>query len=112
MQKPTECPCCGQVIAAMPPELLARAVSDKCAEIVILLSKRAGTFVPCADVIAWTYRHDPDGGPMNAAACINQVISYNRPKMRAMGWNIEGRLGPYGGYRLVVSDAAKEASHE
>jgi len=112
MQKPTECPCCGQAIAAMSPDLLARVVSDKCAEIVTILAKSPGAFVPCVDVLRWVYRHDPEGGPMNAAACINQVIGYNRPKLRAMGWNIEGRLGPYGGYRLVVSEDAREARHD
>ena len=110
MQSPTKCPCCGQTIAAMPPEILARVVSDKCAELVTLLAKTAGTFVPCEQVVAWVYRHDPDGGPLNARTVINQIVSYNRPKMKAMGWNIEGRLGPYGGYRLVVSDEAREAT--
>ena len=107
MQQPTECPCCGQPIAAMAPDLLARVVSDKCAEIVTLLARTVGAFVPCETIVRHVYRHDPEGGPNNAAACINQVISYNRPKMRAMGWKIEGRLGPYGGYRLVVDDAAR-----
>jgi hypothetical protein len=110
MQKPTECPCCGQTIAAMPPELLARVVSDRCAELVTILAKSAGTFVPCAQVVAWVYRHDPEGGPYNARTCINQVVSYNRPKLRAMGWDIEGRLGPYGGYRLVVSQDARNSN--
>ena len=107
MQKPTECPCCGQTISAMPPEMLARVVSDRCAEIVTLLARTAGSFVPCETIIRHVYRHDPDGGPVTAAACINQVVSYNRPKMAAMGWQIEGRLGPYGGYRLKVIEAAK-----
>ena len=103
-----DCPCCGQKISAMPPEILARVVSDKCAEIVTILAKSAGQFVSCEQVVRWVYRHDADGGPTNARTVINQVVSYNRPKMAAMGWRIEGRLGPYGGYRLVVSDDARE----
>jgi hypothetical protein len=95
----------------MPPELLARVVSDKCAELVTLLAKHPGHFVDSDIIAAWMYRHEPDGGPLQAKQIINQVVSYNRPKMAAMGWKIEGRLGPYGGYRLVVSDAAKEAAN-
>lgn len=107
MVNPTQCPCCGQEIAAMPPELLAAIVSDKCAEIVTLLARNPGKFVPLVEVAAWVYRHDPEGGPMNAGSCINQVVSYNRPKMRAMGWDIVGRLGPYGGYKLQVHENAR-----
>ena len=91
----------------MSPELLALVVSDKCAEIVTLLAKTAGTFVDCQTITTWVYRHEPNGGPMNAAACINQIISYNRPKMAAMGWKIESRQGRYGGYKLSVHEAAR-----
>ena len=106
----TACPCCGHETNALPIEKLVRVLSDKCAEIVTILTTAPGAFVPCEEIVRWVYRHDPDGGPMNAAACINQVISYNRPRLAAMGWQIEGRLGPYGGYRLSVHPQARGAA--
>ena len=106
----TICPCCGQQTDALPIEKLVRVVSDRAAEIVTLLARDPGDFVACSDVVRWAYRHDPEGGPLNARTCINQIISYNRQKLAAMGWLIEGRLGPYGGYRLSVHPDARQTS--
>ncbi len=106
----TNFPCCGHETNAMSLDRLVRVLSAKCAEIVTILNTAPGEFVACENIVRWVYRHDPDGGPMNAASCINQVISYNRPRLAAMGWQIEGRLGPYGGYRLSVHPEAREAA--
>ena len=101
------CPCCGAETDALPIETLVRVVSHRAAEIISILAKSPGEFVSCEDVVRWVYRFEPDGGPLNAATCINQIVSYNRPKLAAMGWRIEGRVGCYGGYRLLVSDEAR-----
>ena len=107
---PTLCPCCGQQTQAMSIERLVAVASPLAAEIISRLMKAPGEFVTSDAIARYIYRNEASGGPINYAACINQVISYNRPKLAAMGWLIESRLGPYGGYRLCVSPQARMAA--
>lgn len=103
----TICPCCGQKTDALPIETMVQVLSDKAAEIVVFLAKHPGQYVGSAAIARYIYRMDPEGGPLNAPACINQIIGYNRRKMAAMGWEVQSRMGVDGGYRLNVSEAAR-----
>lgn len=103
----TLCPCCGQKTNAVKLETLIEVVSPTFAEMVSLLAKTPGKFVPTDQIARWVWRRDPNGGPENANVCLSNLLSYNRRKLKALGYIVEGRLGRYGGYRLcIVQEAA------
>ena len=98
----TPCPCCGQPTEAVRLETLIAVVSPVFAEMVELLSKTPGQFVPTEKIASYVWRRNSDGGPLNANICLSNLLSYNRRKLKALGYRIEGRLGRYGGYRLCI----------
>lgn len=101
----TPCPCCGQMTEAVRLETLVAVVSPMFAEMVDLLAKTPGRFVSTDRIATYVWRRDPNGGPINANVCLANLLSYNRRKLKALGYRIEGRLGRYGGYRLCIEQA-------
>ncbi len=69
---------------------------------VALLATKPGEFFTREQIAAYVYRRTPDGGPQFLSSSVKNVINYNKSRLRALGWDIEGRLGLYGGYRLVI----------
>jgi hypothetical protein len=106
--KTTECPCCGQPTQAVPIETMVAVVSPLLAEMVQILSKTPGQFVLTDQIASYIWRRDRDGGPENFAVCIASLVARNRQRLRALGWDVEGRLGRLGGYRIIVSHEARE----
>lgn len=102
-----ECPCCGSPTNALPFEVLVEVVTPVMAEVLEVLNRRPGTYVSASDISDHVYRRNSDGGPEAAEQSVTNVISYNRRKVAALGWAIQGKLGPGGGYRLVISENAR-----
>ena len=102
MKIETECPCCGQPVEAYPLDRIAAIVTPVMGEIVARLMTCPGEFVPVEELVRWTYRRDPNGGPDAGKATIMNVINHNRRRLNALGWDVRGRMGRIGGLRIVV----------
>ena len=102
----TKCPCCGQTVDAIDPRKLAAIVSPVMAEMVAVLLKNPGQYVPTEEIARFVWRRDPNGGPANAAVSICNLIAFNKTRLAALGWAVKGRLGRYGGYMLTTLDEA------
>lgn len=101
------CPCCGAETEAYPASRVAEIVSPIMGEIVSRLMRKPGEFIPTREIAAFVYRNDPNGGPDNPSVNIANAIQFNRRRLAALGWSIEGRLGFHGGYRVVVSSVVR-----
>jgi hypothetical protein len=102
------CPCCGQKVAAKPPTEAMEMVSPLFARMVDLLLKTPGRFVDRERIARHVWAGDPDGGPLNIGPSIRNLVTYNSKKLHAFGWDVEGRLGRYGGHRIVVLQEARK----
>lgn len=100
------CPCCGQMTEAVRLETLVAVVSPTFSEMIELLAKTPGQFVPTDRIAAHVWRRDPNGGPLNANVCLSNLLAYNRRKLKALGYRIDGRMGRHGGYRLCIEQVS------
>lgn len=101
------CPCCGGDIKAIDPQKLLQIVSPTFAEMVTRLLKSPGEYVRTEELARYIWRRDPNGGPESPAININNLVSYNKRRLTALGWEVVGRMGRHGGYMLRVSEAAQ-----
>jgi polyhydroxyalkanoate synthesis regulator protein len=101
------CPCCGQTTDAVTIEQLARIVSPTMGALVRCFQAQPGEFITSSVLAARVYQHDKEGGPDYPGSSLNQLITYNRKKLRANGYDIESRMGRNGGYRLIVIGRSK-----
>ncbi len=97
----TVCPCCGQSVDAKPPTEAMEMVSPLFARMVSILLKTPGQFVDRERIARHVWADDPEGGPLNTAPSIRNLVAYNVKKLNAFGWDVEGRLGRYGGHRII-----------
>lgn len=104
------CPCCGQPTRSVPVETMTTFLSPIMSEMVLRLSREPGSFVLTSDLAYYIWRREPTGGPENAGICISSAVARNRARLRAMGWDIESRIGQPGGYRLVQAREQKVAA--
>lgn len=102
----TSCPCCGQPTQAIDLATLAKVVSPTMGEMVDLLSSKPGAFFSSDEIARHIWRRTPHGGPEFLPSTIANMVNYNKRRLRALGWDIEGRLGRHGGYRLVIRKEA------
>ena len=103
----TACPCCGQQTKAAKVETLVAVVSPVFAEMVTLLATKPGEFFDTDQVARHIWRNYSDGGPLNAGTSITNLVAYNKRRLKALGYDVQGRLGRYGGYRLVITEDAR-----
>ncbi len=77
-------------------------VSPLFARMVDLLLRTPGQFVDRERIVRHVWEDDPNGGPLNDAPSVRNLVAYNAKKLNAFGWAIEGRIGRYGGHRIVL----------
>jgi hypothetical protein len=94
------CPCCGAPVEADPLAEALRAVTPTMREIVGFLASRTGRLTSARELAGWVYRDDPNGGPLYDETSIAEVVRYNRPRLRATGWDVFGVRGRGNGYEL------------
>jgi hypothetical protein len=104
----TKCPCCGQAVASIDPAKLAAIVSPVMAEMIEILLRHPGEFVPSEKIAQHIWRRGADGGPTNTATAICSMVNFNRRRLKALGWEVKGRMGRYGGYMLSAVEAAHD----
>lgn len=103
------CPCCGGSMPSGPApreELAGLAAGGAVSQsLVRRLARRPGHWVSTRELVEACYAHDPDGGPLSAAASIHITIMKLRPKLNCFGWTIEGSAGKRAhlGFRLVLA---------
>lgn len=95
------CPCCGAPIDSAPLSAVMAEVTPVMAEVLTVLKRNPWEYTSGEDLARWVYRNDPNGGPVLAEKSISVVVHVNRPRLKALGWTINGRQGRGGGYRLV-----------
>lgn len=99
-----KCPCCGNDVESYPLEVLKGIVTPNMAEVVTILARRPGQFISAREIAGFIHRRDKDGGPIQAENSVSNTITYNRRRLKAMGWNIVSKLGTGGGFALVVDN--------
>ena len=100
------CPCCGQETKAIDLVTLAKIVSPTMGEMVDLLASQPGQFFTREQIARHIWRRTPEGGPEFLSSTVANMVNYNKRRLHALGWDIEGRLGSHGGYRLVMRSEA------
>jgi DNA-binding response OmpR family regulator len=95
------CPNCGfhHTGSTYAPEIdgvkLPRAEYD----IILRLRQAAGAIVTNDNLVDFVYGDRLDGGPENAAQCIQTYVSKANRKIRPLGWSVVAER--FRGYRLV-----------
>lgn len=105
MIKPIPCPCCGQMIVAPSPEIVAYHYHLTAREERILKAVWQGRGLPvkAGRIFDAMYEDDPDGGPSWSRMynSLKEGLSRLRGKLRGSGIRIES-AGRGQGYRLVL----------
>lgn len=95
--KVATCCCCGQVL---PPKVVLPKSRQRIYDFVVA---RGGAGASIGDIADYVYANDINGGPNGAEVVIRtQIWHINSKVLRPMGFQIKGKSGPQGLYRLVA----------
>lgn len=97
-----KCPCCNQEVETLAPEGAAKDLPPILSSVVRMLATRPGRFVPIREIAAIVFAGEPKKNTKAEIDSISNAIKYGRPKLNAMGFDIVGRRGNYGGRKLVA----------
>lgn len=98
------CPCCGQAIAAPPPDKVIEFMrmtkqQRAIAEAVLRAHPRR---VPIDRIVDRVWGDDPDGGPEAPERIVHTVICKLNHRLQIYGWRIDGMAAGRGsGYGLI-----------